>query len=276
MLELNLSNRKISTKRPAFVMGIVNCTPDSFFPGSRGGVELAKRQIECGADIIDIGGESTRPGTSYLDAEEEISRMSPVIKAVRQFSDIPISVDTRKLSVMKAAFEAGADILNDVSALEDDPQLAEFAASTGMPVMLMHKRGIPETMQNCTEYADVFNEVSTYLEERARFALECGVKSDRIIVDPGIGFGKDLKANAVLIARCGELCGGKYPVLMALSRKSCIGQMTGAAVGERLSGTIAADLFAVAKGASFVRVHDVKECVDSLAVYSALKEVATA
>lgn len=270
MRTLNLASRKISTDFPAFLMGIVNCTPDSFFSGSRGGAERAFELIDEGADILDLGGESTRPGSDYVSAEEEIKRIVPVIQEIRRRSDIPISVDTRKMSVMKAAFDSGADILNDISSLEDDPQMAFFAAEKKIPVILMHKRGIPSTMQADTEYKDIFNEVSLYLEQRAEFAIKCGIEKEKIIVDPGIGFGKNLGGNLSLISNCGSLCAGKFPVLMALSRKSCIGQITGREVQDRLYGTLAADLISVLKGAFMLRVHDVAPCKDTLAVLKSL------
>ena len=261
----------METNLPAFVMGIVNATPDSFFDRSRGGAENALRLIDEGADILDIGGESTRPGSDYVPAEEEIKRVVPVIEAVRKHSDIPISVDTRKFSVMKAAFEAGADILNDISALEDDENLAPFCAKENLPVILMHKRGIPTNMQSNTSYSDIFSEVENYLKSRVDFALKAGIKDDKIWLDPGVGFGKDVKGNFELIRRAGSLLGGKYPVLMALSRKSCIGAVTGREVHERLSGTLTADVLSVLHGASMIRVHDVKDAVDSLKILSAVE-----
>lgn len=268
--EFSLAQRKIFTELPAFVMGILNATPDSFFDESRGGIERAFNLIEEGADIIDIGGESTRPGSSYLSEEHELQRIIPVIQEIRKHSEIPISVDTRKLNVMKAAFDAGADILNDISALEDESKLAEFCAKEKIPVILMHKRGIPSQMQKNTEYKNIFDEVNSYLKDRVKFALENGIEKNKIILDPGIGFGKNLAGNLELIKNCGKFLNGEYPVLMALSRKSCIGEITGREVGERLTGTITADLISVINGASFVRVHDVKETVDSLKVLAAL------
>lgn len=272
MKKLVLADRIVEAKNEAFVMGIVNCTPDSLWEKSRGGEQQALRLIEEGADILDLGGESTRPGASYVDENEEIRRIVPVIRAVRKVSDIPVSVDTRKASVMKAAFEEGADILNDVSALEDDEKMAAFASETKIPVILMHKRGIPENMQKNVSYDDVFAEVNDYLEKRISFALENGIEKDKIIVDPGIGFGKNLEGNKQLIARCGKLCGGKHKVLMALSRKSCIGEMTGREVKDRLYGTLAADIIAVLNGAFMLRVHDVQSCVDTLAVLKSFRE----
>lgn len=266
MINLKLASRTIFTELPAFVMGIVNATPDSFWEKSRCGAEQALKMIGEGADIIDIGGESTRPGSSYVSAEEEISRIVPVIEEIRKKSDIAISVDTRKLTVMKAAYEAGADILNDVSALEDDPALAEFCAEKKLPVILMHKRGIPSEMQKNTVYDNVFEDVNQYLMERAAFAEKSGIESEKIILDPGIGFGKSLKENLQLIKNAGKLGDGKYKVLMALSRKSCIGEMTGKETEGRLAGTLAASLLSVLKGAEILRVHDVSETVDTLKV----------
>ncbi|MBP3773696.1 MAG: dihydropteroate synthase [Treponema sp.] len=272
MKTLHLSNRTISTNLPSFVMGIVNATPDSFFDKSRRGAEDALRLVDEGADILDIGGESTRPGSEYVNADEEIRRVIPVIEGVRRHSDIPISVDTRKYEVMKVAFEAGADILNDISALEDDSRLAPFCAEMKIPVILMHKRGNPSTMQKNTVYENVFDEVNEYLKSRVEFAEAAGIAGDKIWLDVGIGFGKSMRDNFELMRRSGEILDGKYPVLMALSRKTCIGEATGRDVSERLSGTLAADMLSVLNGSSMIRVHDVKEAVDSLKVMKAFFE----
>lgn len=261
-----LADRVVTTDRPAFVMGIVNATPDSFFAESRGSADRALRLIDEGADMLDIGGESTRPGADYVDADEEIRRIVPVLRAVRRHSPIPVSVDTRKSVVLRAALDEGADMLNDVSALEDDAQSAAVAARAEIPVILMHKRGVPAIMQQNTAYGDVFAEVDAYLRGRVHYALGRGIADNKIIIDPGIGFGKDAGANGTLIRRCGQLCGGRYPVLMALSRKSVIGDLTGRAAEGRLAGTLAANMLAVIAGASLLRVHDVKETVDALAV----------
>lgn len=266
MPELNLKDRKIKTDKKAFVMGIVNATPDSFWSGSRGGIEIARRLIDEGADILDLGAESTRPGSRYIDAEEELDRLLPVLKEIRKISSIPVSIDTRKSSVMKACIDEGADILNDVSALEDDENMACLCSSQKIPVILMHKKSTPDVMQNNPVYDNVFLEVNSYLKQRVDFALRSGISNDKIILDPGIGFGKSAQDNICLIKRCGELAEGKFPVLMALSRKSVIGFLTGKPVEERMAGTLAANIIAVERGASFIRVHDVKEAVDSLAV----------
>ncbi|WP_191013685.1 dihydropteroate synthase [Treponema zioleckii] len=271
MKTLKLSDREITTSLPAFVMGIVNVTPDSFWKESRGGADHALKLIDDGADLLDIGGESTRPGSEYVDEAEEIRRIVPVIEAVRKHSKIPISVDTRKFAVMKAALDAGADILNDISALEDDEKLAGLAAETKIPVILMHKRGEPDAMQKNTAYRDIFTEVSNYLSSRAEYAMSQGISQEKIWVDPGIGFAKDVAGNFELMRKCGSLCDGKYPVLMALSRKSCIGAVTGQETEFRLAGTIAADLLCVKRGASMIRVHDVREAKDSLIVYNAIE-----
>lgn len=287
----------VSTPLPALVMGIVNCTPDSFWQESRGSshqaAELALQLAEEGADIIDVGAESTRPGSNYIEEGEELRRLIPVIEEIRRHSSIPLSVDTRKKVVMEAAWQAGANILNDISALEDDMALGAFAAAQGISVVLMHKRGIPTTMQRTASYGDAFSEVDTYLRHRVELALSLGLHSDRIWIDPGIGFGKDFEANRGLVEQCGRLCGGRYPVVMGLSRKTFVAQMiacqrvvtktsgtglSGSVSGEdlpaphqRLAGTIAANMIAVSKGATVLRVHDVAATRDMLSVYGSLK-----
>ena len=276
MQQLKLGLKYAATERPAFVMGIVNATPDSFYENSRGGAERALKLIEEGADILDIGGESTRPGYTPVSVEEEIGRILPVIQAVRRESGIPISVDTNKLEVFRAAFAAGADIWNDVTALsgasstgaedgtaasggEPSEQAAAFIAKTGVSVILMHTG--PGSVK----------EVSDFLGQRAIFCISNGVASDKIIIDPGIGFGKSTEENLDLIREPLSLCGGRYPVLMALSRKRCIGDITGRPAEERLAGTLAADMISVQKGARIIRVHDVSAAIDTLNVMKNLQ-----
>ena len=274
MLQLKLGLKRAATERPAFVMGIVNATPDSFYAESRGGLELALQLIKEGADILDIGGESTRPGYTPVSAEEEIGRIIPVIQAVRRESGIPISVDTNKLEVFKAAWAAGADIWNDVTALsgaslggdgtaaaasEPSREAAAYLAKTGASVILMHTG--PGSVQ----------QVSDFLGQRAVFCISNGLASDKIIIDPGIGFNKSTEENLALIREPMALCGGRYPVLMALSRKRCIGDMTGRPAEERLAGTLAADLISVQKGAKIIRVHDVSSAIDTLNVMKFLR-----
>ena len=281
MQQLKLGLKRAVTERDAFVMGIVNTTPDSFYEGSRGGIERALQLIKEGADILDIGGESTRPGYTPVTVEEEISRIMPVIQAVRRESSIPISVDTNKFPVFRSAFAAGADIWNDVTALsgllqktseeapsgdgtalaEKEPSIAaaEYLAKTGASIILMHTG--PGSVK----------EVSDFLGQRAVFCISNGVASDKIILDPGIGFGKSLEENLALISQPLSICAGRYPVLMALSRKRCIGDMTGRPTEERLAGTLAADLISVQKGAKIIRVHDVSSAIDTLNVMKNLR-----
>ncbi|MCQ2591543.1 MAG: dihydropteroate synthase [Treponema sp.] len=254
MKTLFAGKKILTTDKPAFVMGILNVTPDSFYEKSRGGIERAAKLIEAGADIIDVGGESTRPGFTPVSAEEEIKRVVPVIKELREKLDFKgaVSIDTTKFEVLKAAVDAGADIFNDVSAFEISPQGAEYCAKNELSVVLMHHTS--GTVQDVVEY----------LKKQTDFALKNGISKEKIIWDPGIGFGKSFEENIELIKNTQALCGA-YPLLMALSRKRCIGQMTNQTDAEkRLSGTVSANLISVLKGASIIRVHDVEEAVDSL------------
>lgn len=271
MKRIDFSKFSIKTELNAFIMAIVNLTEDSFYQQGKKNIDDILTLMKNGADIIDIGGESTRPGSLYISAEEELERIIPVIEKIREYSDIPISVDTRKKIVMEEAYKVGANILNDVSALEDDKDMVDFIAVNEIPVVLMHKKGIPLTMQESPSYKNVFSEVNEYLSSRVDFALRHGVLKSNIIVDPGIGFGKRLEDNRELIRKCGDLCNGEYPVLMALSRKSCIGEITRQNVDNRLFGTLSANLISVQKGASILRVHDVAPCRDSLAVLQYLE-----
>jgi dihydropteroate synthase len=256
-------------------MAIVNCTGDSFYPKSRAGspqaaAERALAAAEAGAAIIDFGGESTRPGAAYVTAEEEIRRIIPAIKAFRRHSPLPVSVDTRKAEVARLALEAGADIINDISALEDDPAMGPLCAERGAVVVLMHKRGIPLNMQDEPFYTDVVREVSAYLAKAVERAGGWGIAADHIILDPGIGFGKRLEDNLDILARLGEIHGLGYPVLLGLSRKSFIGELTGREGGERLAGTIAANAWGLIGGAKILRVHDVAETADLVRVIHGL------
>ena len=281
MLQLKFGLKRAATERPAFVMGIVNATPDSFYAESRGGVERALQLIREGADILDIGGESTRPGYTPVSVEEEVSRIIPVIQAVRRESSIPISVDTTKLEVFKEAFAAGADIWNDVTALsgakknngEDEKSSDGTAASFGEPsresALFIAKSGVSVILMH-TGQAEV-NEVSDFLGQRAVFCLANGVASVKIILDPGIGFGKTREQNLNLIKAPLSICAGRYPVLMALSRKRCIGDMTGRPAEERLAGTLAANMISVQNGAKIIRVHDVSSTIDTLNVMKNLR-----
>ena len=283
---LQLSDRVLKTSRSAYIVSIVNCTPDSFWAGSRASsssaaAECALEHFANGADIVDIGGESSRPGSVYVSADEQIKRIVPVIEEIRRHCTGALSVDTRLLPVMQAARSAGADILNDISALEDDENLAAFAAKEKIPVILMHKRGTPLIMQNDTRYTDIVAEVALYLAHRIQYAVSQGISADKIIADPGIGFAKDLHSNIALVqngAAIAELIqkqtGFGAPQLLAgLSRKSFIGSLTGKDTPERLSGTVAANLIAVQKGYTFLRVHDTVQTADMLAVLDAFGSV---
>lgn len=277
-ITISLKDRLLKAKYKAFVMGIINCTPNSFYENNRtqnteNALELALKMIDEGVDIIDLGGESTKPGSEYVSTQEELNRVIPVIKEIRKHSDCPISIDTRKKEVFEQAFDNGADILNDISSLEDDELMVKYIAKKKVPVILMHKRGTPINMQKNTDYTDIYKEVSTFLYERAIFAIENGIEPEKIIFDPGIGFGKDTKDNICLIRKCGLLShlitdktGKTNNVIMALSRKTCIGEITQQKVEDRLAGTLAANILSIQNGATIVRVHDVKETIDALKI----------
>jgi len=244
-------------------MGILNVTPDSFSDGGRyldaraavaWGLEMAAE----GADIIDVGGESTRPGALPVAPDEEMARVVPVVREIRKESAALISVDTSKAAVARAALDAGADIINDVSALRFDPDMAGVAADSGAAVVLMHMKGTPETMQVEPRYEDLFAEVRGFLEARADAARSAGVRRDRIIVDPGIGFGKTFAHNIALIEGLGFLDDLGFPVLAGVSRKSFIGKALGAGPGERLEGSLAAGVLCIERGTHILRVHDVR------------------
>lgn len=263
-------------RRP-LVMGVVNVTPDSFSDGGHflerdRAVAQARQLAVDGADLIDIGGESTRPGAASVSVDQELERVVPVVATLAE-SGIAVSVDTRKPAVMRAALAAGAVMINDVAALTEAGALAAVAASDAA-VCLMHMRGDPATMQDEPMYADVVGEVRNFLAARVRSCVAAGIASDRIVVDPGFGFGKTLAHNLALLRALPELVADGPPVLVGLSRKSMLGQLTGRPAGERLSAGLAAVLAAVMRGAAIVRVHDVRETVDALKVWRAIGEPA--
>lgn len=256
------------------VMGILNVTPDSFSDGGRyldAGEALRRAQqiAEAGAAIIDVGGESTRPGSEGVGTQEEIDRVVPVIEAIHGALDLPISIDTSKPDVMRAAVAAGAAMINDVFALRRDDAL-QVAAGLGVPVCLMHMQGEPRSMQDDPHYEDVVAEVAEFLETRIDACVAAGIDEDRIVVDPGFGFGKSVAHNLVLLRELAELVGLGYPVMAGLSRKSTLGAVTGRPAGERMPASIAAALMAVQRGARIVRVHDVAATRDALAVLAAV------
>jgi dihydropteroate synthase len=260
-------------------MGILNVTPDSFSDGGQffsleSAVERARQLIREGADIIDVGGESSRPGAQPVPVEEELCRVVPVIRAIRKESSVPISVDTYKAAVAAAALEAGANIINDISALRFDSQMVKVVAQARVPVVLMHMQGEPRTMQQNPVYTDVVREIKEFLAERIAFAQAHGVQ--HIIIDPGIGFGKTVAHNIEILRRLGELQELGRPILIGTSRKSFIGRLGSATsellpVNQRLEGTIASTVIAVCNGAQIVRVHDVAPMKRALAIVDAVR-----
>lgn len=254
-------------------MGIVNVTPDSFSDGGQhlqreAAIAHAHRLIAEGADIIDIGGESTRPGAQPVALQEELERVLPVIEGLRGIT-IPISIDTCKPEVMRAALAAGAQMVNDINALQDSAALQAVAASDAA-VCLMHKQGDPQTMQRQPHYEDAVAEVSGFLRGRIAAAEAAGIAKERIAIDPGFGFGKTLAHNLELLRHLDKLRELGVPVLAGLSRKSMLGALTGQDVNHRASASVAATLIAVQRGASIVRVHDVRETVDALKIWNAV------
>ncbi|MBL8525143.1 MAG: dihydropteroate synthase [Betaproteobacteria bacterium] len=253
-------------------MGIVNVTPDSFsdggkFLGRDQSIAHARKLIEDGADIVDIGGESTRPGAAAAGLQEELDRVMPVLEALRDAA-VPVSIDTQKTEVMKAAIAAGAAMINDVNALQAEGAVETCAASS-VAVCLMHKQGTPQTMQQNPVYGDVVAEVKAFLLARADACRHAGIAGDRIVVDPGFGFGKTVQHNFELLRQLSSLTSGGYAVLAGYSRKSSLGAVTGRPVEERLAASLAAALIAVQNGATILRVHDVRETVDVLKVWRA-------
>ncbi len=262
-----------------FLMGVVNATPDSFSDGGRfldpaAAVDQALRLADEGADLVDLGGESTRPGAPAVPAEEEVARVVPVVERLRARGfALPISVDTSKGAVARAALAAGADLVNDVTALSD-PDLARACAEAGAPVVLMHMRGTPADMNARAVYGDVVADVARELGDALRRAEAAGIARERTILDPGLGFAKTAEHNLALLARAGELRALGRPLLFGPSRKSFIGKLTGAPVGERLPGTLAAVVACVLAGVELVRVHDVAAARQAATVAAAIRAVA--
>jgi dihydropteroate synthase len=258
------------------VMGILNVTPDSFSDGGRfNNPDIALRHAammaEDGASFIDIGGESTRPGAASVGEQEELDRVIPVIESIRTVTEVPISVDTSKPQVMRAAVAAGASMINDVRALRETGALAA-AADLQVPVCLMHMRGQPRTMQEDPHYDDVVTEVAAFLAQRVDACVAAGLGKDLIVVDPGFGFGKSHRHNVELLANLRQLRARGQPVLVGVSRKSTLGELTGRKAGERMPASIAAAVVAVMQGAEIIRAHDVAATVDALKVAQAVLE----
>lgn len=256
------------------VMGIVNVTPDSFSDGGQYAatdlaVAHAQQLIAEGADILDIGGESTRPGAEPVSLQEELRRVIPVIEALSKISTVPLSIDTYKPQVMQAAIQAGVDIVNDIRALQEEHAL-EIVANSNVGVCLMHMQGVPQTMQINPTYADVLSEVQQFLTDRVAACLAHGINKNRIMLDPGFGFGKTKEHNIALIQHLDSLTQLGYPLLVGLSRKSVLGKIAGGDELQRLHAGLAASVISVIKGAKVVRVHDVKATADALKVVAAV------
>jgi dihydropteroate synthase len=271
---LHCRGRVLGLERP-LVMGVLNVTPDSFSDGGKfvrldAAVNQGLRMVEEGAAIIDVGGESTRPGAEGVDLHEELRRVIPVIARLRDRSSAVISVDTSKPEVMHAAAAAGAAMINDVRALRE-PGALEAAAGSGCAVCLMHMSGEPATMQDAPSYQDVVAEVRRFLEERVEACLGTGLAAERIVVDPGFGFGKTVEHNLELLRRLGEVSVRGLPILAGLSRKSLVGTLTARPRGERLHGSVALAVIAALNGARILRAHDVAATVDALRVVSAVR-----
>ena len=274
-MKLKLGDRLLDLSQPR-IMGVLNRTPDSFSDGGRfTGLDAALAQIEKmvqeGADILDVGGESTRPGAAEVSIHEELERVLPLIEGIRARFPTPISIDTSKPEVMQAAVAAGAGMINDVYALRR-PGALQAAAASGATLCLMHMQGEPRTMQKDPHYGDVTTEVKEFLGDRAEAVIAAGVPKERIVLDPGFGFGKNLEHNLTLLRRLPELAALGYPLLVGLSRKSMIGTLLGGKPAEeRVQGSVAAAMIAVQNGASIVRVHDVAPTVEALKVASAVR-----
>lgn len=261
-------------------MGILNVTPDSFSDGGdfisvEAACQRAEVMVSEGVDIIDVGGESTRPGAEVVGDAEELARVIPVIRALRSRFDVPISIDTTKPAVMQAACAAGASMINDVNALRS-PGAIEAARDSGATVCLMHRQGTPASMQVAPHYDDVVADVTAFLGERVAACVAAGIDADRLVLDPGIGFGKNLEHNLALLAALRPLCAGRYPVLIGASRKSMFGALLGRPVDQRLAASLAVAAVAVFQGVAIVRAHDIRATVDAVAVAHAIRNAVAA
>lgn len=274
-MKMNFAGRELDLSR-CHVMGILNVTPDSFSDGGRfnsreSALVRARQMVSDGASFIDVGGESTRPGASEVSTQEELDRVCPVVEAIAKELDTVISVDTSNPVVMAETARLGAGLINDVRALQREGA-PEVAAEAGIPVCIMHIQGEPDTMQDDPRYRNVRRDVSSFLTERMRVAEQAGVRADNIILDPGFGFGKSVEHNYQLLATLEQLHILGHPLLVGVSRKSMLGAVTGRDVNERLPASLAAATISAMKGASILRVHDVRETVDAVRIVTAVKE----
>ena len=274
-MKMNFAGRELDLSR-CHVMGILNVTPDSFSDGGRfnsreSALVRARQMVNDGASFIDVGGESTRPGASEVSTQEELDRVCPVVEAIAKELDTVISVDTSNPVVMAETARLGAGLINDVRALQREGA-PEVAAKAGIPVCIMHIQGEPDSMQDDPRYRNVRREVSSFLTERMRVAEQAGIRADNIILDPGFGFGKSVEHNYQLLATLEQLHILGHPLLVGVSRKSMLGAVTGRDVNERLPASLAAATISALKGASILRVHDVRETVDAVRIVTAVKE----
>lgn len=273
-MQMTFAGRELDMDR-CHVMGIINVTPDSFSDGGRyNSVDLAlqraREMVSAGAAFLDVGGESTRPGAAPVSEQEELDRVCPVVEAIAKELDVVISVDTSTPSVIRESARLGAGLINDIRALEREGAL-EAAVVSGLPVCLMHMKGDPETMQQNPEYRHVLRDVATYLMDRVRTAEAAGIPPEKILLDPGFGFGKTLEHNLRLLAALEQLRVLGYPLLIGMSRKTMLGQITGRDIDERLPASLAVATISALKGASVIRVHDVRETVDAVRVVEAVR-----
>ena len=284
--QLSCRGKTIELGRRALVMGILNVTPDSFSDGGRypteeDAVARALEMVREGADLIDVGGESTRPAGPYgegaeaVSIDEEIRRTVPVIERLARRVETPLSIDTTKAEVARCAVQAGASLVNDISALRFDPAMGTIVAEAGVPVILMHMKGTPKTMQRAPTYRDLIGEIRNFLSERASAALDAGIAREQIVIDPGLGFGKQIRHNFEIVARLGEFGTLGYPLLVGPSRKGFVGAALKLPPEARLEGTLAALALCVAGGAHILRVHDVGAAVRALAVADAVMRYAS-
>jgi dihydropteroate synthase len=280
MHEMKRVNEWVKERERVLVMGTLNLTPDSFYDGGQystkaAAIERALQMVEEGADIIDIGGESSRPGAKPVSVAEELERVIPVIEEIHRRTDILLSVDTTKAVVATEAVEAGASVVNDISALRFDAKMARLVADRGVFIVLMHMKGTPETMQKNPSYNDPVEEIKAFFAERIEAAISAGIATEKIIIDPGIGFGKRLSDNLAIIRGLSKFSALDAPILVGLSRKSFLGDILNLPAEERLEGTIAANAIAILNGADIIRVHDVKEGRRTADVARALRNVKT-
>jgi dihydropteroate synthase len=275
---MSWGSRTLDFTSKTYVMGILNCTPDSFYPESRAvtikdAMKAGREMVAAGVDIIDVGGESTRPGSDSVDLDEEVRRVIPVVQSLRGESDVIISVDTRKKDVAERALDAGADIINDISGLRHNEELARLVARRKVPIVLMHMRGTPKTMQRHVLYKNTISEILRELQPSVAAALGAGIDSSMIIVDPGIGFGKRIQDNLRIIKELASLKSLDFPILIGLSRKSFIGEILDKPVEERLIGTITANTLAIINGANIIRVHDVGHAVEMVKIIESVRRI---